>query len=561
MAIYRTWSTVSGTATNPTKAYDYSYGDLTSCALLSTTSGLTKSHIYQSTQSLTGMSTCSLKLRWKYWVGVAADADVNGIVDLSYSWDGSTWYALLTDFGDPSERTATTEAVYTLSNFNASTNLNSLRVRFSASPGREFDPELGKTIWFPSSVEIYDMAVDAASGPVYTVNTISGPSSLYAGYQGSYSATVTNDATNNCTWSIVSGGGTLSGAVNDATSSRVTLAAPLTSGGSVVLRCRSNLDTSKYQDITVSVPLVGISLTVGPSRMRAGYPGWYQVTVTGHADTRANWSVTGGSLNVTQANSVTWTVPTTRGKYIISGSHVYDASKTFSYAVYVDYFYPNNYTVGVADAAQVGCDLVSGGQAIDEQLNSYAYANSYWVSEGQGASYGYYDLYDFPDTPNLVSTNLVLYYSSRSTDIYYSIDGGQNWVFATSAPGSGNASPLIITVAPGSIYNLNQLRVRFCLNSWCEREWNRDTQQWDNVSAGGWVYLYEIRAEPTQRAYSAVTGTSDRGTTPTPLFMPGQFQPLTGTMSGAGTSPVALTGPGTSTTPVAIPFFLGASSG
>lgn len=553
MAIYRTWSTVSGIASDPTRAYDNTYGDLTSYALLSTTSGMIKSHIYQSTQSLTGMSTCSLKLRWKYWVGVAADADVNGIVALYYSWDGSTWYDLLTDVGDPGKRTATTEAVYTLSNFNASTNLNSLRVRFSASPGRKFDPELGKTIWFPSSVEIYDMAVDAASGPVYTVNTISGPSSLYAGYQGSYSATVTNDATNNCTWSIVSGGGTLSGAVNDATSSRVTLAAPLTSGGSVVLRCRSNLDTSKYRDITVSVPLVGISLTVGPSRMRAGYPGWYQVTVTGHADTRANWSVTGGSLNVTQANSVTWTVPSTPGKYTISGSHVYDPSKTFSYLVYVDWHYPSAYTTGTTNA-NVSCVAIgAASNAYDQNETNATTLNFQWggaVGQGQG----WFDFYGFPSEANLVSVDIQIKHAAQYGNCYVSLshDGGVTWTNGVGLGSNYTTSWHVLTLAPGSIFNLDQVRVRIVGFCGGEMWWNPDTRQEEFATTWSEVTVYEIVAVPRTRAYTASTSTVNQGTTPARLYMPSKFRPLDGGMNAIGTTPVAI-GSGVG----ALPYFLG----
>lgn len=555
MAIYRTWSTVSGTATNPTEAYDYSYGDLTSYALLSAPSGPTMSHIYQSTQSLTGMTTCSLKLRWKYWVGVAADA--NGIVDLYYSWDGSTWYALLTDFGNPGERTATTEAVYTLSNFNASTNLNSLRVRFRAAPGREWDPEFGMNIWVPSSVEIYDMAVDAVSGPVYTVNTISGPSSLYAGYQGSYSATVTNDATNNCTWSIVSGGGTLSGAVNDATSSRVTLAAPLASGGTVVLRCRSNLDTSKYADITVSVPAVGISLTVGPSRMRAGYPGWYQVTVTGHADTRANWSVTGGSLNVTQANSVTWTVPSTPGKYTISGSHVYDPSKTFSYLVYVDWDYPSAYTTG-ANNVNVSCIEIGAASNAYDQNESSATTLSFQWGDAVGQGQGWFDFYGFPSEANLVSVDIQIKHAAAYGGCYATLshDGGTTWTQAVDLGCNHATSWHVLTLAPGSIFNLNQVRVRIVGECSGETWWNPDTQQNEIQTTWSEVAIYEIVAIPRTRAYTASTSTSNQGTTPTPLYMPSKFRPLDGGMSAIDTTPVAIgTGVG------ALPFFLGGTPG
>jgi len=499
------------------------------------------------------MLSVVLKIRRYCTVG---DGSTPGSSSLYYSWDGTTWYWLT-----GGTKTDTTEESFILENFTGSTNLNSLRVRMDVSPGSEWDDILNKMIWFASTFRTYDLGVEVYAGPQLTVNSISGPTSVYAGLQCSLSTTVTNDSTNNCTWSIRSGGGSLSGAVNDATSSRVTFNAPSSSGGSTVIRCTSNIDPSKYSEITISVPTVGVSLTSGPSRMRAGGQGYYQVTVTGHSDTRVQWSIPAGSLNVNPANGTTWTVPSTPGRYVISGYHVYDTSKTFSYAVYVDYFYPSNYTVGTADATKVSCSVSAGGYAFDEQLSTYACAATLWVSADGGVSYGYYDLYDFPDTPNLVSTKLVLYYSAYAVEIYYSVDGGQNWIYGTNSAGNGNGTPVVLTVAPGSIYNLNQLRVRFRIYASAAQVWDDNEQQWDLIRDNGYVYLYEIRAEPTQRAYSAVTGTSDRGTTSTPLYMPGQFQPLTGTMPGVGTTPVALAGPGSSTSPVAIPFFLGAAAG
>jgi hypothetical protein len=333
MAIYHSWTSVSGNATNPGNAFDGSYGNVSTYANLTSYSSLFKTHTWQNSTSLTltGITSLSLKIRRSYRF---ADTDTGGEGEVAYSWDGTNWYNLWTGLGGE-VKSDTSEESFTLGNYNSGTNLNTLRIRATARAGRYYD-ELGKTVYSPSNQYIYDLAVDASSGPVLTVNAISGSTSLQAGHSAQYSTTVTNNSTNNCTWTIVSGGGSLSGAVNDATSTRVTWTAPNTSGGSAVLKCTSNIDSSKYAQITVSVPAITVNAISGTTTVYAGQTSTLSTTIANDDTNYATWSLVSGSGSVSGSwyngtnTGTTYTAPTASGSGLsgVVRATARDTSKT-----------------------------------------------------------------------------------------------------------------------------------------------------------------------------------------------------------------------------------------
>jgi hypothetical protein len=588
------------------------------------------------------MTSVTLKIR-QYWT--TGGGDTTGSVALDYSWDGTTWNNLLTAVnGVDADKTDTTEQSYTLSGFNGTTNLNTLRIRASAEPGSTYDESLHKTLFSTTTYNIYDLAVDACVGPILTVNAISGtttlspgvatqystivtndatnncswsivsgggalsgavndetssrvtftppwtsnttvlkatsnidtsksaqitvtnpgvtvnavsgPTSVYAGLSGAYSATVTNDPANSCTWSIVSGGGSLSEAVNDGTSSRVTWTAPTASGGTAVLCCTSNRDATQYSQITVSVPLVGVSLTTGPSRLRVGTSGYYQVTVTGHSDNRVQWSVPAGSLSSNPANGTTWTVPNTPGRYVISGYHVYDTSKTFSYIVDVDYCPPTTSTYGVYDTNLVSATPINLAYAYDYNNSTYGEVYTDYTGSDAGTSYGYWDFYGILSVANIVQFNLTIYGYLYNCNVYYSVDNGGSWQGGWSQSGDYTTTPLVLMAAPGGIFDMSNVRIRIEIMSYAEEQWDPDLGKSVLEITNGYAKVYEIFCTPTLRAYTAITDTANHGTSPTALYMSSKFSTLTGTLIGVGTTPVAI-GSGVG----AIPFFTGAAGG
>ena len=647
MTIYRPTTGISLYATRPITNTSYAYDNNSGTAATASQTGVGgRAADYADFPSVSGITSITLYVDWE---GASTGGEslsgqpYTGSVSLLY-WNGSSWINLdYFDIDTGDKYRALTPYAITIPS-----NLNSLKVRAGCygSQVTETDPETQRitTIKGTASISIYEIYVDASAGPTYgmnaisgstyiapavgsnysttvtndstnnctwsirsgggslsgatsdstntrvtytppwnaqttvirvtsnlntgayseitvsnpgvTVTSISGPTGVYCGYSGAYSATVSYDGTNSCTWSIVSGGGTLSGAANDTNSSRVTWTAPTSvSGQTAVLRCTSNRDSGVYSNINVSVPTVGVALTAGPSQLRASTAGTYTVTVTGNPDTRVQWSATGGSFSTTLANSTVWTAPSTPGKYTISGYHVYETSKTFSYDVFIDFCVPTTYSYGTATPAI--CDIYVSSPELAYNLNSndYGYAQASYTGSSIGIAEGYLDFFGFPSLVNLTSLDIVLDGYSNGCSVKYSVDSGQTWIWCEALP--THPTPTTITVIPGTVFNMNQFRVRFVLSTFAETgTWDRWTNTFTMDIINADCEIYEIRAYARGRGYTAATGTSNRGYTPTPLYMPSKFSALTGVQGGADTTPASI-GSGVG----AIPFFLYAIPG
>jgi hypothetical protein len=178
MSIYHDWTSVSGTFTNPGNAFDGSYGDVSTYASGATVLSNSKTHTWQASTSVTGMTSVTLKIR-QYWT--TGGGDTPGSIALDYSWDGSTWNRLLTAVnGTDADKTDTTEQSYALSGFTGTTNLNTLQIRATAEPGSTYDDSIHKTVFSTTTYNIYDLAVDVvASASIDAVNHGTSPTALY----------------------------------------------------------------------------------------------------------------------------------------------------------------------------------------------------------------------------------------------------------------------------------------------------------------------------------------------------------------------------------------------
>ncbi len=144
-------STNLGSSAYPERAYDNSFGDISTSASLVTYSGIqfadvTKTVTYRCTVDMTNLSAATLKVRRTYAlphtpedsltievlgpgeVAYAYDPSSSGGTDISYSWDNVTYYLLSGLIGDASglvQSTVTNES-FTLANYTGSNNLRKI---------------------------------------------------------------------------------------------------------------------------------------------------------------------------------------------------------------------------------------------------------------------------------------------------------------------------------------------------------------------------------------------------------------------------------------------------
>ena len=151
--------------------YDNSYGDITTGTTIYGTTPVGgspanfRAETIQNTTSRTGMTSVTVNLRavWTIGVGVGGDppGPVTGSVFAQFSWDGTSWYDLMSP--SSTDNSSTAEQSYSISNttFTSSTNLNTLRIAFICNGGGTYDEFKG--IWESSipagSMTIYDVAV------------------------------------------------------------------------------------------------------------------------------------------------------------------------------------------------------------------------------------------------------------------------------------------------------------------------------------------------------------------------------------------------------------------
>lgn len=384
-----------------------------------------------------------------------------------------------------------------------------------------------------------------------TVNTPTGSTSVEASSSAVYSATITSDPQNRGTWSIISGGGSLSGAVNDATSSRVTWTAPAASGGTAVLRCTSSLDSSRYAQITVTKPTISLAWNWGywgPTvPVAAGFLGTWGVIITNHSNHDGTWSCSGGTL-VTKYNDVngsyhTWTAPTTPGKYTITYTHAVDTSKTATCTVYVDYVIPTTTTFTLSTPDTGG--VTDAAAAYDENAGTAASGDMWVGGTPNGGSFGDWNIYGFPSMSGCYTVTATITYNNNGSfaeGMSWSPNGGVTWIYLAGvgemALGAGTL--VVDLTTPQGSMNTSNIRLRFGISSTWESDW--DGYQWNmTYSSASSLAIYEINLKVKTRGYGALTSfTAPTSTVSRILFPANHWLMGSGTISPPTTTDAAL---------------------
>ena len=216
----------------PERAYDNSFGDVSTSASLVTSTGVQvantfKSVTYRCTVDMTNLSAATLKVRRTYTLPHTPEDSLNievwgpgevrytyepsssGITDITYSWDNITYYPLSALSGGASglvQSTVTNEA-FPLANYTGSTNLNTLYVKISAYSSRRSEDYIDEydDYGYPivrtvseahgSNVQIYDIGVEATANALgvtlYTTAHLIGVDETYNG-QNTYKYQITN---------------------------------------------------------------------------------------------------------------------------------------------------------------------------------------------------------------------------------------------------------------------------------------------------------------------------------------------------------------------------------
>ena len=179
-----------------------------------------------------------------------------------------------------------------------------------------------------------------AAPTITAVTASAAATTLNASATTALTATVTGTGAfdGSVTWSIVSGGGTLSAT----TGSSVTFSAPSAIAASVtVIKAVSTADSSKSANVTVNVnsstlgsAVTGVTVTATKVAMRESSSSTLQgaITGTGAFDASLTWAIEPGgigTLSATTGSSVVYTAPSvSAGKVVrITASSVQDATK------------------------------------------------------------------------------------------------------------------------------------------------------------------------------------------------------------------------------------------
>lgn len=143
-----------------------------------------------------------------------------------------------------------------------------------------------------------------------------------------FTATVTGSTNTAVTWSVQSGGGTVSG-------SGLYTAPGAT--GSAVVRATSVADNTKFAEATVTVTPLQVTVTVSPSSttVAAGGTKQFTATVANAANTAVTWSVQEGAAGGTVNSSGLYSAPSTPGTYHVIATSVQDPTKSGSATVTV----------------------------------------------------------------------------------------------------------------------------------------------------------------------------------------------------------------------------------
>jgi len=163
--------------------------------------------------------------------------------------------------------------------------------------------------------------VTVSTAPVVAVSLAPGSASLSTGGTQQFTASVSGTSNTAVAWSATGGSVSSSGLYT----------APSTSG-TYTVKATSAADSTKSASatLTVSAPVVAVSLSPRSASLSVGATQQFTATVTGSSNTAVTWSVTGGNIS-----SGLYTAPSAAGTYTVTATSVADSSKSASSSVTV----------------------------------------------------------------------------------------------------------------------------------------------------------------------------------------------------------------------------------
>ena len=183
----------------------------------------------------------------------------------------------------------------------------------------------------PATVGTYHVKATSAADPTKyvtaVVTVVTGPAvsitpttaSLITGATKSFTATVTNSTNTSVTWSVVEAAG------GSVTQSGV-YTAPATTG-TYHVRATSAADSTRYATATVTVTMVGVTISPATTSATTSSTKSFTATVTGTSNTSVTWSVVeagGGTIST----SGYYTAPATAGTYHVKATSISDPTKS-----------------------------------------------------------------------------------------------------------------------------------------------------------------------------------------------------------------------------------------
>jgi hypothetical protein len=159
-------------------------------------------------------------------------------------------------------------------------------------------------------------------------------------------------------------------------------------------------------------------------------------------------------------------------------------------------------------------------------------------------------------TKDLADENGQIVGGSQAT-LQYSYDGGTSWQTIGYWSGSGGAlsdGTYAMSAVTNLPTNLSSVQFRIFISG-AAYSYRDDAGHLVTLRAPVSINIKELYVNAAA-GYTPSLGTVDRGTTPTPLYMPSLFNSGNGTQGTVGTTPVAI-GSGVGQ----IPFFLGGNQG
>jgi len=164
------------------------------------------------------------------------------------------------------------------------------------------------------------VGVSATTAVAISLSPIS--ASLLTGGTQQFTATVTGSSNTAVTWSATGGSVSSSGLYT----------APNTAGTySVTATSAADSTKSASATVTVSAPVVAVSIAPGSTSLPTGGTQQFTATVTGSSNTAVTWSATGGTVS----SSGLYSAPSATGTYAVTVTSVADSTKSASATVTV----------------------------------------------------------------------------------------------------------------------------------------------------------------------------------------------------------------------------------